>query len=137
MEKTYAAAIAARTVLAAVLLYTGSVCAKDEPHDIRVELAAADANGDGMVSRREFLDRRSARFDKLDVDDDGVLSKDEFGVALEGTPMQRFQSMAFKRADSDNDSGISKEEWDNMPARGFDRMDRNGDGNVDGDELAP
>ena len=47
--------------------------------------------------------------------------------------MQRFQSMAFKRADSDDDSGISKEAWDNMMARGFDRMDRN----VDGDELAP
>ena len=44
MEKTYAAAIAARTVLAAVLFHTGSVCAKDEPHDIRVEIAA-----DGLV----------------------------------------------------------------------------------------
>lgn len=137
MEKTYAVAIAARVISAAVLFHAGAIFGKDEPQDMQADIAAADANGDGTVSRKEFLDHRGARFDELDVDDDGALSKDEFVAVLEGTPMQRFQGIAFKKADSDGDNGISQEEWDNMPARGFDRMDRNGDGKVDGNELAP
>jgi Ca2+-binding EF-hand superfamily protein len=38
---------------------------------------SADANGDGKVSRDEFLARAAARFDSLDANKDGVLTADE------------------------------------------------------------
>ena len=38
---------------------------------------SADANGDGKVSREEFLARAGARFDRLDANKDGVLTAEE------------------------------------------------------------
>lgn len=38
---------------------------------------SADANGDGKVSREEFLAAAAARFDRMDANKDGVLTPDE------------------------------------------------------------
>lgn len=38
---------------------------------------SADANGDGIVDRTEFLNAAQERFDKMDKDGNGVLSEDE------------------------------------------------------------
>ncbi len=44
--------------------------------------ADADANGDGVITRAEFLTARSARFAKLDRNGDGAVSRDDFGRLL-------------------------------------------------------
>ena len=109
--------------------------AAQEPNDPATRMRAADQNGDGIVTREEFVANRSARFPDLDVDESGGLSEDEFKVALEGTRMKRFSGMAFGRADADDDDRISQSEWDAMPARAFDRLDDNEDGQLDTSEL--
>jgi Ca2+-binding EF-hand superfamily protein len=43
-------------------------------------LAKLDANGDGFISRDEFLSHPSAMFDRLDANHDGRLSKDELAA---------------------------------------------------------
>ena len=43
----------------------------------RAGFAKADANGDGRISRDEFLARAAARFDRLDANKDGALTTDE------------------------------------------------------------
>lgn len=96
----------------------------------------ADGDGDGVVTREEFANTRSGRFSELDIDDSDGLSQEEFAVALEGTRMQRFAAIGFRRADSNDDDNISHSEWDAMPTRAFDRLDANGDGQVDQTELA-
>lgn len=39
--------------------------------------AAADANGDGVISKSEFIALAEKRFDKMDADGNGSLSKAE------------------------------------------------------------
>ncbi len=41
-------------------------------------MKAMDANKDGMVSRKEFMDYMGAQFDKMDAKKDGMLTKGEF-----------------------------------------------------------
>ncbi|MEM1401853.1 MAG: EF-hand domain-containing protein [Pseudomonadota bacterium] len=94
----------------------------------------ADTDGDGVISREEFLERRSGQFPALDTDQSGGLSLEEFSAALENTPLHRFRGRAFKRADTDGSGEISLDEWDSLPTRGFDRLDRNGDGMIDSTE---
>lgn len=39
--------------------------------------AKTDTNGDGVISRDEFMARAAKRFEKMDANGDGSLSKDE------------------------------------------------------------
>lgn len=39
--------------------------------------AKTDTNGDGVISRAEFMAVAAKRFDKMDANSDGSLSKDE------------------------------------------------------------
>ncbi|MEO0438355.1 MAG: hypothetical protein AAF098_15750 [Pseudomonadota bacterium] len=98
-------------------------------------LAQADANEDGAISREEFVQARSKQFAGLDTDTSNALSEAEFAVALEGTPMRRFSSRAFSRADKNDDGELTQGEWDALPTRAFDRMDRNDSGQIEIDEL--
>lgn len=110
------------------------VAGAQEMTDPATLVARADANHDGMISRDEFLAARAARFDRMDRNHDGYLT-DADARGLPGRAARMFPLM-LRMADSDNDGRISREEFNAMPARGFDRMDSNGDGMLDRDELA-
>jgi Ca2+-binding EF-hand superfamily protein len=51
---------------------------------IKEDYALVDKNGDGKVSKREFVSARLTEFVKLDTDDDGSLSLGEVEAALAG-----------------------------------------------------
>ena len=123
------------TVLVLVALIPPAMAQNEDTPAMR--MLAADKDGDGIVTREEFVANRSERFPGLDVDESGGLSKEEFKAALEGTPMKRFAGMAFGRADTDDDDSVSLGEWDAMPVRAFDRLDDNEDGQLDQEELSP
>lgn len=53
-------------------------------------LRRADANGDGTVSRDEYLAAQASRFDMMDADHDGKLTKAERDAARQRM-MQRMQ----------------------------------------------
>ncbi|MQQ08860.1 calcium-binding protein [Epibacterium sp. SM1979] len=75
--------------------------------------SAADTNGDGALSLEELTaraaeraqDRAERMLEKLDANNDGVLSTDEM-------PQPRNPGKQFARLDADNSGGISKEEFD-------------------------
>lgn len=74
------------TLIAATILFSGVACAQAQLSDEQKQAAlermqAADANQDGLIDKAEAdakLPRIAKHFDKLDTNDDGKLSPDEF-----------------------------------------------------------
>lgn len=50
---------------------------KERKHDGNGRFAKADKNGDGMISKSEFLAQAKERFKTIDANNDGEISKDE------------------------------------------------------------
>ncbi|HNQ76430.1 MAG TPA: EF-hand domain-containing protein [Pseudothauera hydrothermalis] len=92
--------------------------------------ASADANGDGLVSKAEFIAARDARFDVLDTNRDGFLVRDEMAAAAPGLRGRMMLPVMFPQFDSNGDGKVSRQEFSAAPAPGFDMADANGDGMV-------
>jgi Ca2+-binding EF-hand superfamily protein len=113
-----------------------------------------DANGDGKVTVEEFTnyvqtrraDHREKRFEGMDSDKNGSISKEEWLAAQQARAERKFQRM-----DKDSNGSISTEEYQScnhkgkhkhghkhkggkFSARIFSHMDTNGDGVVTQDE---
>lgn len=83
--------------------------------------ATLDGNGDGSVSKEEFLaaqrtqaeERAERMFERLDADGDGVLSRD----VIEGRQGVGGGERMISRFDEDGSGGISAEEFEEARAR--------------------
>jgi Ca2+-binding EF-hand superfamily protein len=113
---------------------------------------AADANGDGALTRDEAakMPGLEKHFDRLDANKDGKITLEEMKAAQQrghggaGKQEKRGEHTAkfeerFKAADKDGDGALSKAEVEaaKMPrlAKDFDRIDSNKDGKITKDEL--
>ena len=92
--------------------------------------ASADANGDGLVSKAEFIAARNARFDVLDANRDGFLVRDEMAAAAPGLRGRMMLPMLFPQFDGNGDGKVSRQEFSAAPVPGFDMADADGDGMV-------
>jgi Ca2+-binding EF-hand superfamily protein len=111
----------------------------------------ADADGNGTLSRAEVqmsMPRLAEKFDQIDTNKDGQLSRDEMKAwkkthkhaRKEGKKADRQARAAerFKHADTDGDGKISRAEAEqNAPrlAKKFDAIDANKDGQLTQEEL--
>lgn len=106
------------------------------PAQTAEQLAQADSNGDGSVSKQELLDLRAVMFGKLDRNGDGFAdSKDSPAF---GPPKKKFQE-AFakvKAADANGDGRISKQEMIGAPTPRFDAADKDKNGILSSAEMA-
>lgn len=97
----------------------------------------ADTNHDGVVTRAEFVAARAARFDKMDRNGDGFISRDDFKRVLRFRPQAGQKVDAFiAQADSNGDHKVSRAEMAAAPTPIFSVADANRDGVVDQAELA-
>ena len=99
-------------------------------------IARADTNDDGDISWEEVTALRSDSFDRLDRNDDGVVSSDD-------SPARPFAARfdeALERLqvdfDADRDGQITKDEMMDAPAPAFENGDANGDGILTAEEMA-
>ena len=97
-------------------------------------LEQADADHDGKVSKREYIDARAAQFSRMDRNGDGFI--DEADSRAGGNERGQRAAKALRgRIDSNGDGKISKEEFVNAPTMLFDKFDANKDGVLDATEL--
>ncbi|TGX55908.1 EF-hand domain-containing protein [Sphingomonas gei] len=119
MKNTLAAALLGATLL------TGSAIAAPQDRG-RDMLVTTDTNGDGVVTKSEFLADVDARFAKLDANKDGKISADERPADGEGR-----RGRMLSRTDTNGDGAVSLDEQRIQANRRFDRLDTNADGKID------
>ena len=104
----------------------------------------ADADGDGKVSRDEFIKARTAgleqAFARMDTDGDGKLDEKEVEAgAAQARAMGPAGFGGFRRPDADRPQrpgGDRPQRPGAMAEQGFDRMDADGDGKLSKEEFA-
>src|SRR5262245_57123581 len=96
-------------------------------HNGEKRMKTMDVNNDGVISRDEWKGRPEA-FNRIDKNGDGSLTREEFGNAA------RRQGGRLNQMDVNNDGKIFCDEWKGNPKR-FDRFDANGDGVISKEEI--
>ncbi len=114
-------------------------------------LKQADTNGDGKLSKDEAPERMRENFDRIDQNGDGFIDEKEMkqvaqllsraggpgkGPAGAGAPGGGgILAGMMKQADKNGDGKLSKDEAPERMRDNFDRIDQNGDGFIDDQEL--
>jgi hypothetical protein len=108
-----------------------------------------DANGDGKISLQEFLAQRGRIFDRIDVNHDGQITKDE--VAAFQTHMEAASAGAMIRSGKEREGGgggqaarlaemtasgpVTRAQWDALLTRRFQKLDTANTGFITMDQM--
>jgi Ca2+-binding EF-hand superfamily protein len=125
-----------------VMLITGEAAAGDNPEVqggrgdwADKVIKNIDTNGDGKISFEEFSDVRMRRFQAIDKNRDGKLSRSELDQTNPASGRGR-AAKGFDRMDANGDGSISWEELQMRDRKIFSKIDANGDGFISKEELS-
>jgi Ca2+-binding EF-hand superfamily protein len=113
-----------------------AVAQQRQPDPSRI-FDSADTNGDGIITRAEFLAAQERLFARLDRNGDGYIDKDDMSGRLVGR--QKAQERLAELVawlDRDGDGRISKTEFVDGSTPLFDRADTDHNGELSKDEVA-
>jgi esterase/lipase superfamily enzyme len=135
--------------LAALCLASPAALAQEAPapgHSKLECLQTDDIDLDGIVTQAEYMARRGEAFARTDQGGDGVLSEAEYvaeyaerldaQLAAQRERQIRQAHVRFGVMDTDRDRAMTRAEYDATAGRTFQRLDTNGDGQVDDRDTA-
>lgn len=92
-----------------------------------------DADKDGRLTRTEAQTAADSLFARLDANADGVVNREEARAGLRALAQEEIEAR-FKAQDADGDGRVTLDE-SKLPARFFQKLDRNSDQALTPDEL--
>jgi Ca2+-binding EF-hand superfamily protein len=108
------------TLLAALLCVSSSALFAQSVALNQSHLSALDGNVDGAISSDEFFAFATFAFNKMDKNNDALLSADEVDEHL--------VAESFAQLDKDGDGGVSPDEFALQMDADFKEADKDGDG---------
>ena len=99
-------------------------------------LMPMDSDKDGSLSRAEIESGTAAKATEIDADKDGNITVDEVVAYREKQRLQRLAD-EIKAMDSDGDGKVSVSEYEAAQVWRLARLDRNGDGTIEPEEMMP
>lgn len=121
---------------AACLAFMLSAWAQEGGEDFQQMLSRADANGDGAVTRTELVASRQNIFDRLDRNEDGVVSSKDRPPPLARKRFDRAFSQLSAQFDADSNGILTHDEFVGGPTPGFDVGDVDGDNMLSAEEIS-
>lgn len=128
----------ARLAIAAFLAGATPALAQDAKQIEQVTnlLKEADANEDGKTTRAELDAHRADMFDKLDRNNDGIVSEaDKPRLRIPRKKFNEAYDKVVPKFDKDGDGTLSKAEWNTQEVDIFELLDANGDGAIAASEI--
>ena len=95
-----------------------------------------DLDGDGRITREEFIEGRDARFDDFDRNKDRVISAADFPADAADKPLAALVGRMFAQADADHDGRVTRDELGTSGTPLFDDADADFNGIVEQAEVA-
>ena len=118
---------------ATVFTFAGSAQAQDKGQPSKL-FERLDANRDGKITNEEMVVLTSQRFTRIDVDNDGNITAVELQAKMK-TNAEKRSKRVMKRADSNGDGMITREEFLAQAEKRFARVDTDKNGAISMEEL--